>query len=419
MTVLKEDLKEAKERMEAWWDHEIVDRSVISYYVPKKGSFPIGYLDALVDDWYLAENPNDIEEALNGFEERAKLTYFGGEAIPSYMPNYGPGIVAAIFGVIPKFNSRTVWFNRPTKPEDIINLLESVKLDQNNEWYSRLLTITEYASKRAASNYQISMTDIGGVLDILSSFLGPTNLLLTMKRNPEIIDTCREIILEKLIIIYKKLQDIIEKYCDGCNAWLNVWNRKRWYPIQCDFIAMLNPKWFKRFVLPDLITQIESLDYALYHMDGPYQIPYLDDFLSISSLTGIEWVPGAGELAQGAPEWMHIYKRIQKAGKNIVIDTPPEKVLYIYKTLDPRGLFVRTYYPSSTLAEYLLPSFMGGEEGKVIFEAAEWVKEKGGNSITFQEFDIFLEIHNLSFDKKFKRELVRTINNVFKERSIF
>ena len=73
------------------------------------------------------------------------------------------------------------------------------------------------------------MTDIGGVLDILSSFLGPTNIILTMKRNPDIIDTCRSIILEKLLKLYDDLQVIINQYCDGCSCWQGVWSKKRWY----------------------------------------------------------------------------------------------------------------------------------------------------------------------------------------------
>jgi len=324
--------------MDAWWDHEIIDRPVISYYFSKKRAAIGGYLDALGQDWRLAKKPEGIEEAIDSFEKNAEKTYYGGEAIPSYFPNYGPGIVAAIFGVEPKFQSETIWFNRPTKSEEIISLLESVKLNQNNEWYSRILRITEYAVKRAKENYQVSITDLGGVLDILSSFLGPTNLLLTMKRKPHIIDTCREIILEKLIKIYDKLYETIKKDCKGFNAWLNVWCRKSWYPVQCDFIAMLNPKWFKRFALPDIITQIEHMDYAIYHMDGPYQIPFLDDFLSISHLTGIQWVPGAGRQPQGSEEWIPLYKRIQKAGKNVVIDTLSEKVPHLYRNLEHKGL---------------------------------------------------------------------------------
>ena len=109
---LKEDLEEAKERLNAWWDQEILDRPVISYYVSKRRGAIGGYLDARCSDWFLAKNHEDIEKALNDFEKRANQTYFGGESIPTYHPNYGPGIAAAVLGVQPKFKSETVWFNR-------------------------------------------------------------------------------------------------------------------------------------------------------------------------------------------------------------------------------------------------------------------------------------------------------------------
>ncbi|MFW9785928.1 MAG: hypothetical protein ACFFFB_26825, partial [Candidatus Heimdallarchaeota archaeon] len=387
---LKEDLEDAKERLDAWWDHEIIDRPVISYYYPRKRGKLGGYLDVMGEDWSLAENFNGIETSLDGFEKRAEFTFFGGESIPTYLPNYGPGIMAAVFGVTSKFSSRTVWFNRPTKPEDIVNLLEEVKLSQNKEWYSRLLKITDYAAKRGGNNYQISITDLGGVLDILSSFLGPSNILLTMKRNPQIIDTCREIILEKLLKIYDKLQNIIGNYCDGCNNWLNVWSRKRYYTIQCDFSAMLNPEWFKRFALPDIITQIEHTDYAIYHMDGPNQIKFLDYLLNIPQLTGIQWLPGLGRSPQGAEEWLNLYKKIQKAQKNVVIDAPAEYIPSLYKKLDIEGLYVRTFYRSERISRIYLPAFIGGEEGELIFNTVKWAKKQGKNRITIEDMEIYL-----------------------------
>ncbi|MFX0041562.1 MAG: hypothetical protein ACFE8L_01505 [Candidatus Hodarchaeota archaeon] len=411
---LKPDIKEAKERLDAWWDHEILDRPIISYYIPKKGRIAAGYNDARCQDWTLALNYDTIEEALNGFEKRANRTVFGGEAIPTYHPNYGAGIMAAIFGIEPKFQSDTVWFNCPTNVKDIISLLENVKLNRNNVWYSRLITITEYAAKRANGNYHVAMVDLGGVLDILSSFLGPTNMILTMKRYPEIIDTCREIILEKLLLVYDKLQDIIEKHTDGCNAWLNIWCKKRWYPVQCDFIAMLNPKWFKRFALPDIITQIEHMDYAIYHMDGPYQIPYLDDFLNISNLTGIQWVPGSGNLLPGSDEWKPLYKKIQKAGKNIVIDTLPHLVPHIFRSLDKEGLYVRTYYISNRTANFYLPGFMGGQDAKLINNTVNWAKDNNRNNIKKEEFDEFLNNMSLILQDKVKKELLSEINTILK-----
>ncbi|HUW91101.1 MAG TPA: hypothetical protein VMV43_11370 [Candidatus Nanopelagicaceae bacterium] len=407
----KEDIVEAKERMNAWWDHEIIDRPVLSYYYPKKRGKLGAYLDIIGSDWTLARNYEDIDKALDGFEKRAGETYFGGESIPFYFPNYGPGIIAAVFGVSPQFKSETVWFSLPMKPDDIVEHLESIKLNQNNLWYSRLLRITETAAKRAGKNYLITVTDIGGVLDILSSFLGPTNIILTMKRNPDIIDTCRSIILEKLLKVYDDIQGIISQFCDGCSCWQGVWNKKRWYALQSDFSAMLNPTWFKKFVLPDLVKQAEHMDYAIYHLDGPNELPHLDFLLNESSITGIQWVPGAGNAPMGSKDWIPLYKKIQNAGKNLVIDSAPENVSHLYKNLDPKGIFVRTFYRSEYIANQYLPKFAGGREGEIILNIINWLKEKGENTITKEMLDNFLLFKNLEVENKYRKDLFKEICN--------
>ena len=409
----KGDIVEAKERMSAWWDHEIIDRPVFSYYFPKKRGKMYGYLDIFGEDWSLAKNHDEIEVPLNGFEKRAENTYFGGESIPFYFPNYGPGIMAAVLGVKPEFKTGTVWFSRPTKPENIVEHLESVKINQNNEWYSRLLKITEYAAKRAGKNYVISITDIGGVLDTLSSFLGPTNIILTMKRNPDLIDTCRSIILEKLLKVYDALQNIVDKFSDGCSCWLGVWGKKRWSAIQCDFSAMLNPKWFKKFVLPDIVEQAEHTDYAIYHLDGPNALPYLDSLLNEPSITGIQWVPGATNPRMGSKDWIPLYTNIQKAGKNLIIDCAPINVSHLYKNLDPKGLYVRTFYRSEYIANQYLPEFLGGHEGEIILQARAWLKEQGENKITKKLFDNFLLDINLEIENKYQKDLLKEIGNSF------
>ncbi|NHJ22903.1 MAG: hypothetical protein EAX91_18320 [Candidatus Lokiarchaeota archaeon] len=409
----KEDIAEAKERMIAWWDHEIIDRPVISYYYQKKRGKPYGYLDIWGENWSLAQDYDGIEETLNGFEKRAENTYFGGESIPFFFPNYGPGIIAAVFGANFQFKSGTVWFNHPIKPANIVNHLESVKLNQNNEWYSRLLKITEYAANRARNDYVISITDIGGVLDILSSFLGPTNIILTMKRNPEIIDTCRKIILEKLLKVYDDLQNRIEKKCGGCSCHLGVWGKRRWYAIQCDFSAMLNPKWFKKFVLPDIVEQAEHMDYAIYHLDGPNALQFLDFLLNEQSITGFQWVPGIRNPRMGSRHWFPLYKKIQNARKNLIIDSEPKNVSNLYKNLDPKGLFVRTFYRSEYIAKQYLPEFLDGLEGELIVDATKWLGVSGENKITKESFDKFLLDRNLEIEKKHQKDLLKEIRAWF------
>ncbi len=416
MDVLKEDIDEAKNRLEAWWDHEIIDRPVISYYFPRNEVSIAAYIDILFFNWKLAKNPEGIEEAITDYETRVQKLIYGGESIPSFIPYYGAGIMAAIFGVVPKFQTQTVWFSLPTSPNDIVALLEDIKLNNNNQWYSRLLRITEYAAKHSQNNYQVSVTDLGGVLDILSSFLGPKEVILTMKRRPDIIDTCRAILLEKTLKVYDDLQNIINKYNDGCNAWLNVWSRKRWYPIQCDFCAMLNPTWFKRFALPDIIAQAAHMDYSIYHLDGPNALVHLDDLLSIPELTGIQWVPGDGREPMGNEKWYPIYKKIQAVGKNIVNTVTPGRLSTMYRNFDPKGLYLRTVFFDKDLAGFYLPSFIGGDGGRTIEKGIEWAENNNNNPMSKTEFDTFLQNSEVQIDNINPKKLYQEINRKLKKK---
>lgn len=368
MNQLKEDMEEAKERLKSWWDQEPLDRPCISYIYPKEyQKIPdMNDVQEYFDPFRLAEYWDDVSTTLSNFENTSKIFHFGGENIPRFNPYYGPGIMAAVLGITPEFKSRTLWFSRETAVDEIIPLLEDVKINMNNPWYERLIRTTETCAKRAEMGYCIAVQDLGGILDILSSFLGPTKLILTMKRNPEIIDTCRAIILEKLLKVYDDLQKIISQYSAGYSSWMNIWCHKPWYPIQCDFSAFLSPEWFRRFALPDIIEQANYTDYVVYHLDGPDALKHIDDLLDVDSINGIQWVPGAGKELKCSDQWMPVYKKIQAKGKNVVIDffELPEKLTHFYKTLDPNRLFVTIIFLEYLRAKFFIPEFVGGKGGK-------------------------------------------------------
>jgi 5-methyltetrahydrofolate--homocysteine methyltransferase len=356
----KEDAEEAKQRWMAWWDHENADRPVIAYAYPKPNAPPVSY-----DSWYLAKHHDDIEGAVDLFERHAASTFWGAEEMPVFWPNYGAGIFAAVFGADQVFKSDTVWFfpRQKISLDEIVPMLEAVELNGNNDWYARLLRITEYAAQRAGDNYMIGTTDYGGLMDILASFLEPKDIFYGMKNRPEIIDVCRAIILEKSQKVFDDLVSIVLEHCHGTSAWMKLWCAKRWYPLQCDFSYMLSPKWFRRFVLPDLVELCRHLDYAIYHLDGVNQLSYLDDLLAIPELTGIQWVPGDGKPSTASDVWMPVYRKIQEAGKNIVTDGAPGELMQFINQLDPKGLYIGTNFIGKIFADYFLPPSMGGMGG--------------------------------------------------------
>ncbi len=407
--IIKEDLQESKERMSTWWDHESTDRPVISYNILDGSGAERAVIAASALNFELAKNYDGINPILDTFENDSDNLIFGGECVPSYFPNYGPGIMASVLGVTPEYKSGTMWFHRPTDVKDIISVLESVKLDANNEWYMRLKRTTEIAAKRGAkNNYCVSMTDLGGILDILVSFLGPQTIIIQMRRNPELINTCRSIIMEKYLKVYDELQDIINKYVDGCNSWLNVWCPKRYYTMQCDFSVMLNPKYFEKFVLSDIIEQAEHMDYAIWHLDGPEQLKFVDDILP--HVTGIQWVPGVkpGVPQDGAEDWMPLYKKIQKAGKNIQMMILDHALIpHVYKKLDPKGLFVYTVYMSRAQANCYLPEFKGGDGGKLVSSVLGWLKKRNQNKLSKVELRAFLTENNITIEKALESQVLR------------
>ncbi len=104
---------------------------------------------------------------------------------------------------------------------------------------------------------------------------------------------------------------------------------------------MLSPTFFKRFVLPDIIATADSLEHAIYHLDGVGQLPFLDDLLAVDGIDGIQWVPGAGKELACSEAWMPVYKKIQAANKSTIIYVfeNPEPLTHFYEVLDNKLLF--------------------------------------------------------------------------------
>ena len=101
------------------------------------------------------------------------------------------------------------------------------------------------------------------------------------------------------------------------------------------------------------------------------------------------------------------------------MDTLPESVPHIYKTFDPKGLYVRVGFSSEIAASFYLPSFVGGQEGKLINKSVEWAKQHGLKSVNKEDVTKFLDQHNLNIETKEVRELLKETNNCLREKLFF
>lgn len=253
-----------------------------------------------------------------------------GDAFPCVWPNFGPGVVAAFLGAELHCDASTVWFHPPTV-EDIQTLSFAHRFDPDNVWFRRVQDVYREAGRRWQGLVQLSMTDLGGAVDIVSTFRPGEGLLMDLYDQPHAVKRCTWEVFSLWWRYFDEIWKTLAPVNPGYTAWTPVFSETPYYMLQCDFCYMIGPDMFDEFVKPELAASCSRLSHAFYHLDGVGQIPHLDSLLAIPELKGVQWVPGAGKPT--CEEWIDLYRKIHKAGKKIQIWTsqsgPGYKVLDI------------------------------------------------------------------------------------------
>ena len=237
---------------------------------------------------------------------------FLGDAFPASWPNFGPGAAAAFMGAQVTTEAGTTWYG-PAEEREIADL--RLEYDADNAWLKRVKDVTRAAVERWQGTVQVSMTDLGGNLDILSSFRPGDKLLLDLYDHPEEVKKRTWEAHDAWWCCFEDIDDILQPTNPGYTAWAGMFSPVPHYMLQCDFCYMIGPDMFDEFVKPELQATCKRLDNAFYHLDGPGELPHLDSLLTIPELKGVQWVPGAG--APGEENWPEVYRKIRDAGKLI------------------------------------------------------------------------------------------------------
>jgi hypothetical protein len=349
----KPDWEKTKKRLTAFWDLEVIDRCCIAAAAPINNTF--SDVSTFAGD---SVNPNDAADLLDYWTNperilkrnlnRMENTYFGGDAFPEILLNFGASGHAAYFGSKPTFNQDTIWFSQ------IINDWDKDELyfNTNEVFYKNQLEIAEYLTAESKGRYMMGMPDNAGAIDALAHLRGSENLLMDLVDNPDIVKNAVKKICDVWKETSQKFYDITAESNGGGSfvGWMDVWAPCKQGPhLQCDLSVMISPKQYQEFVVPELINSMEWLDYPTYHFDGIEQIRHLDMLLSLKKLRMIQWTHVAGQPSPA--EFIPVFRRIQQAGKNIIIWCPYEDVPKLIDNLSAKGLYIHTFAKSIAEAD--------------------------------------------------------------------
>ncbi len=345
-----ENYKVVLAEYEKFWERKNTKRPILGISYQKPGTTPYRAPKTLEEKWL------DSEYKYNSFKHNTAITEYIAEGIPMHWTNYGPGCLAGCIGSSFVLQPDTVWFDSKQLITDWENPPE-ISFDEKSELWQYL--IKEQALFASDPNAHFSITDIGGIMDVVASLRGTQNLLYDLYDYPDEVKEFAQKVKAEWNKLFDKQLEIVRNAGQPYNTWMNVPSAKPWYAIQCDFCYMISPNQFSEFVLPDIVDQVNYMERSIYHLDGVGELPHLDMLLDIPNLTGIQWVPGAGIEPERDEKWFGIYRKIQDKKKNLVLSNGISEhdmagVERLIKSIDPAGVYLHIDCSCKEKAEEML-----------------------------------------------------------------
>ena len=344
----KPDFEDARAHWEAFWQQEIIDRPCLGVTAPREGcDRPPG--PPYMDGW-----DGEFEDAVARWEAFASATYYGGDAIPHFLPSFGPDQFGAFIGAdLERRNSPTSWAVPFVENwEDVLPL----ELSPDSPWWQKMLEFMRTAARASEGKYLVGMLDLHSNLDALASIREPQDVATDLLDCPGLVHQAMADVRAMYSQIYDGLHEAGGMEGRGTIGWLAFYSRERFTTIQCDFAIMVSPEQFDEFIRPALVEETEFLDHSIYHYDGIGALRHLQSVLSIPQLDGIQWVPGAGNPPQF--QWADLLRQIQDAGKTVHVSASPGEIKQLHGKLQPERVFYQTSTKSEREADALIKWFV-------------------------------------------------------------
>ncbi|OON96909.1 MAG: trimethylamine corrinoid protein 2 [Candidatus Epulonipiscioides saccharophilum] len=330
----KEDIDIVRKRMDAFWANELMDRALVSMEVPKQKGINNSLFDQKKygnDKNYLEKFWFDPQTIHDANIRRMENTYYAGDAIPAIFLNFGTSGHCHFFGSVPTLSSETLWF------DPVWESLEDCDNSFRPDIMRKHVKIASDLADLSKGDYFVGMPDSCGTLDAIGHLYGSDNVLMDMISDPDELKHAIKIVnkgwKESTELFYNALKEVNN---GSCHSWMHLLAPGKMAQMQCDMSVMFSRDMFQEFVYDELKEQIDFLDYPIYHFDGIEQERHLDILLSFEKLKVIQWTHVAGQ--PKASTYLSTLKRIQDAGKRLIIGVMADEIPIILENMSAKGM---------------------------------------------------------------------------------
>lgn len=313
----KKDFESAKKNWDRFWAGTL-DRPIIVTGAYKKGAEQVP-----APKWGAAFS-EDIEKVVEQSLKRAENYEFLVDAVPFFTPSLMVDLIPALLGA-EMISVKEAW-GTDSHALPFIKDLESadIRFRKDSIWWEKWVKLCECIKRKCSGRMIMGSASPGyNNLDTLGALRGTTELLMDLYDNPQGVHS----VMRKVMKAYNEIADEhcrifgaeFKKY--GCVTHHGFYSSGLIAVPQCDFGFNIGKEHFDEFALPYLKEEIDRLDVAEYHLDGPGNIPHTESVCSIEKIGVIQWVAGAGNEKK---DWTPLYEKINSLDKGLLLwaDSP-------------------------------------------------------------------------------------------------
>lgn len=330
----KPDFEPAMKRVYAWYEQEIIDRAPVRF-MAHNAAFNVASESNLSKEelkarWF------DEEYQVEKFIKSIEGKIFYGETFPVFDPNLGPDVYAAFYGAELEYGEVTSW------SEPIVHNWEDMgklKLDMNNEYFKKLEDLTRCALEQCAGKFMVGYTDLHPGEDCAMAWRGPQQFCMDLYDCPEEAKKLIEIASAGFLTIFDHFDAVLKAENQLSVCWLGIPSFGKMHVPSCDFSAMISTEFFVEFSLSVLQREVKPMTHNIYHVDGWGVANHIDHILSVPEINAIQWVQEPGK-DQPIMQWVPLIKKIQVAGKSVIVDLQKHELEPFMEAMNPRGIFL-------------------------------------------------------------------------------
>ena len=342
----KPNFAEAVTRMEAFWAGEIIDRPAINLTAPLPEREWIG------GQFYMEGAREDFAPIIERTVHNVYNTYYAAEAMPMYVPSFGPDQWAAWMG------ADLEWSDTDQSTNWVIPFVEDweacfpLHFELQGKWWTRMVEFVTALGQAAEGKFLVSHLDLHSNADALSAIRTPARLCMDFYDHPREIDRAMRQVRGLFPYAYETFFQAGGMARSGSLGWVPVYHPGRTATIQCDYLALIGPDLGREYVMPALEEEASYLDGWTYHLDGPECLCHLDELMALPDPGVIQWTPGA----RNAPHigWLDLLKEIQMAGKGLWIPCTADELKVFMAELRPERVIYQVGVGSPQEADELL-----------------------------------------------------------------